>query len=273
MTLERSDISRLLEVAVVAARLAGQRAMEEIQYAKMSIKNGNEVVTNADPICQEIIINRIKETFPDHGFIAEEGENGQMLLQSPRTTDPIWWIIDPIDGTNNFAHGILNFTVSIAAVYQGQPIIGVVFEPATDSMFSTAKDTDAQLNSSRITTSDEILNEFASFGLDSHFTDDQIAPVIEIMQKTRFRSFGTTALQMAYVAKGSLIGTTTNCAKIWDVAAGAILIENAGGIVTDIKGNNFFPFNPEEYKANNFELLAANSKETHLKLLEMFAGQ
>ena len=273
MTLERSDISRLLEVAIVAARLAGQKAMEDIKYTKSSIKNGNEIVTNTDPICQKIIIDRIKETYPDHGFLAEEGKNGQMFVQPPRTADPVWWIIDPIDGTNNYAHGILNFTVSIAAFYQGSPIVGVIFEPATESMFSTAKDADAQLNSSRITTSDEKFDEFANFGVDSHFKPEQTEPIVEIMRKTRFRCFGTSALQFAYVAKGSLIGTITTVAKLWDIAAGIILIENAGGIITDIQGNKILPISVEDYKAENYTMLAANNPQVHAELLELLSGQ
>ncbi|MEA3227258.1 MAG: inositol monophosphatase family protein, partial [Planctomycetota bacterium] len=89
----------MLETAVVAARLAGQRAMEEINYVKASVKNGTELVTEADRRCQEIIIDRIKETYPDHGFIAEEGAEGKIFKQAPRGQDELWWIIDPIDGT------------------------------------------------------------------------------------------------------------------------------------------------------------------------------
>ena len=134
MALQHTDISRMLEVAVVAARLAGQRAMEEIKYVKSTVKNDKELVTGADPICQQLIIDRIKQTYPDHGFLAEEGLDSQILKQPPRTSEDIWWVIDPIDGTNNYAHGMLCFAVSIAVVYEGVPIIGVIFDPATDSM-------------------------------------------------------------------------------------------------------------------------------------------
>jgi len=129
----------MLETAIVAARLAGQRAMEEINFIKASVKNSRELITQADTRCQQIIVERIKETYPDHGFIAEEGGEGKIFKQPPRGDKPIWWVIDPIDGTNNFAHRILLFTVSIAAMYQGEPIVGVIFEPATESMFTAVK--------------------------------------------------------------------------------------------------------------------------------------
>jgi len=272
MPLDHIDISKMLEVAIVAARLAGQRAMEEIKYVKSSIKNGREIVTQADPLCQEIIINRIKETYPDHGFIGEEGPGGKMLLQPPRTADPIWWVIDPIDGTNNYAHGFLCFGVSIGAMYKGEPVVGVIFDPATESMYTAAKGADAQLNSSRINVSDEDATEFASFGLDSHFEPHQSEPINKIMQTMKYRNIGTTALQMAYVAKGSLIGTLTTVTKLWDIAAGAVLIEAAGGIVTDLAGKKIFPLEPESYDGENFVLLGCN-KKTHQKFLEMFGGK
>ena len=269
MSLEHSDISRMLEVAAVAARLAGQKAMEEIKYVKSTVKNDVELVTGADPICQQLIINRIKETYPDHGFIAEESTNGEMLIQPPRTVQQIWWVIDPIDGTNNYAHGLLCFTVSIAAIYEGKPIVGVIFEPATDSMFTTVKDTDAQLNASRITVNDEEINKYCSFGVDSHFTPNYSNAINEIMKLTRFRNLGSTALHLAYVAKGSFSGSMITLAKLWDIAAGALLIENAGGIITDITGNNIFPVDMQNYTGQNYQVLAAN-KKTHSEFLKIF---
>ncbi len=136
MAVEQKDLRSMLETAVVAARLAGQRAMEAIDYVKVSVKNSTELVTEADRQCQEIILDRVKENYPDHGFIAEEGEEGRIFKQNPRGKDAFWWIVDPIDGTNNFAHRMLFFTVSIAVMHEGEPIVGVIFEPATDSMYT-----------------------------------------------------------------------------------------------------------------------------------------
>lgn len=267
--MENSDIRKMLEIAVVAARLAGQRAVEEIKYAKSSIKNGQEIVTSADPICQDIIINTIKDIYPDHGFIAEEGPDGKMLRQPPRSAKPIWWVIDPIDGTNNFANGLLCFTVSIAAVYQGNPIVAVIFDPSTESMYTAAKNMDAQLNASRINVSDRESDEFSSFGIDSHFTDDKLPAYTKIMQTTRFRNLGTTALHLAYIAKGSMTGAVTSVAKLWDIAAGAFIIQTAGGSVTDMQGNSIFPVDVEAYNEENFCILATN-KTNHAHFLSLF---
>ncbi|MCH7559667.1 MAG: inositol monophosphatase [Planctomycetes bacterium] len=261
-------MSRILETAIVAARLAGQRAMEEINYIKVSVKNGNELVTQTDARCQKIIIDRIKENYPDHGFIAEEGDQGKMFKQSPRGDQQLWWVIDPIDGTNNFAHRMLFFTISIAVLYEGQPIVGVIFEPATDSMFTAVKGQEAQLNSRRITASEETMDKFSSVGLDSHFDNGVPSWTCEIMQRTKFRNLGTTALQLAYVAKGGLIATIASDPKLWDIAAGAVIAEAAGAIVTDWQGKKIFPLDLESYEAQQFQLLTAN-KKVHPKLLEL----
>src|SRR4030042_4752900 len=169
MKLEQRDLSMMRETAIVAARLAGQKAMEEIDFIKSSVKNGNELVTQADSKCQKIIIDRIKEIYPDHGFIAEEGTEGKIFKQPPRGDERIWWIIDPIDGTNNFAHRMLLFTVSIGVMYEDTPIVGVIFEPATESMYTAVKNEEAQLNGRRINAGEETINGFASVGPASHF--------------------------------------------------------------------------------------------------------
>lgn len=270
MELDNQYLSGLLETGIVAARLAGQRAMEESSYIKTSLKNGNELVTQADSICQKIIIDRIKEAYPDHGFIGEEGKDGKLFKQTPRGDDRIWWIIDPIDGTNNFAHGILLFVVSIAAVYEGNPIAGVIFEPATDSMFTGVKDGEAQLNSRRILASEEDMNQFASVGLDSHLSPDENLPqwAGKLIKETKYRNFGTTALQLAYVAKGSMAATITDTPKLWDIAAGAIIAESAGALVTNWQGEKIFPIDTDNYEGGTIQTLVAN-KKTHSDIVRI----
>lgn len=269
---EREDLSRMLETAVVAARLAGQYAMEQLNYAKTTIKNGTEMVTEADPKCQQIIIARIKETYPDHGFIAEEGKGGKIFKQPPRDGAPVWWVIDPIDGTNNYAHKILLFTVSIAAMFEGKPLIGVIFEPATDSMFTAIKDGDAQLNNRRIEAGEEKMDAFASVGLDSHMEDGVPKWATELMTRTRFRNFGTTALQFAYVAKGSLVASITPWPKLWDIAAAAIICESAGAVVSKWNGEKIFPVDLEKYNGEKLQALATN-KKVYAQILEIIKSK
>jgi len=267
MLLEHRHISRMLETGIVAARLAGQRAMEEINYIKASIKsNKSEMVTETDRRCQQIIVERIKETYPDHGFIAEEGGKDKIFKQAPRGTEPIWWVIDPLDGTNNFAHRMLFFTISIAVMHEGGPIAGVIFEPATDSMFTAVKSLETQLNGRRITAGKEKMDKFSSVGLDSHFDNNVPDWACEIMLKTRFRNLGSTALQLAYVANGSLIGAIHSCPKLWDIAAGILIAETAGAVVSDWQGGKIFPVDLDNYEGQEMQVIAAN-KKVHPELL------
>jgi myo-inositol-1(or 4)-monophosphatase len=268
MVLEQGDLSMMLETAIAAARLAGQRAMEELSFIKVSIKNNSELVTQADAQCQQIIINRIKEAYPNHGFIAEEGDEGRIFKQPPQGAELLWWVIDPIDGTNNYARQMLLFTVSIAVIHKGEPIVGVIFDPATDSMFTAVKGGEAKLNSRRIIAGEEKMDVFSSVGLDSYFDDGVPGWACEIMQRTRFRNLGTTALQLAYVAKGSLIATIVNRPKLWDIAAGALIAEAAGAIVSDWQGGKIFPVDLDSYQGQELQTIAAN-KKVHKEILEI----
>ncbi|NLH17045.1 MAG: inositol monophosphatase [Phycisphaerae bacterium] len=269
--MNHTDIRDMLETAVVASRLAGQRAMEEIRYVKSSIKDGREMVTQADGICQKIIIDRIKESYPDHGFLGEEGGSQGIFRQPPRGADDIWWVIDPIDGTNNYAHGLLCFAVSVAAFWKGKPIVAVIFDPATESMYTATEDTGAQRNDSEIRVNDEPLSRFSSFGIDSHFRSEMAGAIQRMIKNTRFRNLGATALHLAYVAKGSMIGTITTDAKLWDIAAGVFLIETAGGIVTDLQGKRIFPLDVAAYTGQTIVMISANRKN-HPDLLKLFSS-
>jgi myo-inositol-1(or 4)-monophosphatase len=268
MALEQKDLYQILETAIDAARLAGQHALKQMYSAKASIKNSEDFVTEADTRCQQIIIDRIRQTFLEHGFIAEEGANGRLFKQPPLGKHPIWWVIDPIDGTNNFAHKMPLFAVSIAVMYEDKPVAGVIFDPSIDSMFTAVKGDTAQLNGKKITASNDKINKFASIGLDSHLDGPLPAWTAEIMRRTRFRTLGSAALQIAYVASGGLIATLFSCTKLWDIAAGVIIAELAGAIVTDWQGKPVFPLNLNNYDGQEIKILAAN-KTTHAEILEL----
>ncbi len=274
MKLDQKDLRKMLETAIVAARLAGARAAEDFGYAtatmKSSLKGGSEIVTESDPKCQQIIIDSIKQTYPDHGFIGEEGSEGKLFKQPPRGDDKVWWVIDPIDGTNNFAHRMPMFCTCIGAVYEGQPIVGVIYEPITDRIYTAYKGGDAQLNDRKITVTDEDIESYSSIGLDSMFTESVPDWVNQLILRTRYRNIGSAGLQMAYTAVGGLIATIDITVKLWDIAAGTIIAEQAGAIVTDHKGKRIFPMDMETYQGEMINIIAANSK-THAQLIELMA--
>jgi myo-inositol-1(or 4)-monophosphatase len=261
MVLEYEELRRLLETGIVAARLAGQRAMEEINYTKTSVKGKDELVTETDSRCQKIIIDRIKETYPDHGFIGEEGGGGKMFRQEPRGDEKIWWVIDPIDGTNNFAHQMPLFTVSLAAMYRDEPVVGVIFDPATERMYTAFK-------GGRIFVSEEPMTRFTSVALNSSFEEPLPEWAQKIILHTRFRNLGSLALELAYLSCGGLVAVVAGAIKIWDIAAGVLIAETAGAVVTDNRGNKLFPVDVAAYNGSRFEIVAAN-KKVHAELLEM----
>ena len=268
MSLDHKDLSSLLEVAVVAARLAGQRAMEEIGHIKAVPKSESELVTDSDLRCQQIIIDTIKQNFSDHSIIAEEGKSGGIFKQSPRGGEDIWWVIDPIDGTNNYAHRILNFAVSIAVVSGGRPVLGVIFEPATDSMFTAAGDEPPQYNGRRIEANENDLTVFETVGVESLYTDGVPNWLPFLLKTLRCRGFGSTALHLAYVAKGSFVAAIIEKPKLWDIAAGAFLAQSAGAIVSDWTGKPLWPVDMNEYTGQAIKTLAAN-KKVHKKLIDL----
>ncbi|HNS19698.1 MAG TPA: inositol monophosphatase [Sedimentisphaerales bacterium] len=267
MPLEQKDLSEILETAIVAARLAGQHAMEQMGNVKAVKKSENEMVTQADAQCQRIVIQRIRETYPDHGFIAEEGDQGKMFKRPPLGEPAIWWVIDPIDGTHNFIHGIPIFAVSIAAMFQGEPIVGVVFHPGADAMFTAVKGDEAQLDGRHIMAGEEPIGPLTSVGLDSHFDDPLPTWACDLIRSSRFRNFGTTALHLAYVAKGGLVVSAMSTPKLWDIAAGVVIAEAAGAVITDWNGDRIFPVDLDAYAGQPFRVLAGNPR-AHAGLLE-----
>jgi myo-inositol-1(or 4)-monophosphatase len=155
---------------------------------------------------------------------------------------------------------MLFFTVSIAVMHEGEPIVGVIFEPATDSMYTAVKGADAQLAGRRITASEEAMDRFASVGLESHFEGGAPPWACELMTRTRFRNLGTTALQLAYVAKGSMVATIANTPKLWDIAAGVVINEAAGSVITNWQGENIFPVDLDSYDGHKYQVVVANKK-------------
>ena len=150
-------------------------------------------------------------------------------------------------------------------------MVGVVFQPATESMFTAVKGQEAQLNGRRIWAGEDEISPLTSVGLDSHFEGDLPAWASDLIRQSRFRNFGTTALHLAYVAGGGLVAALMCTPKLWDIAAGAVIAQTAGAMVTDWKGKEIFPIDLDSYDGQAFQVLAAN-KKTHPRLLEIITS-
>ncbi len=260
MGLSPTDYSSLLNTAVEAAQCAGQTAMEQLSHVSCSLKKQVEIVTQADPLCQALIIDHIRRRYPKHGIVAEEGPSEEMLLQPPTDNSDIWWIIDPIDGTNNYAHGMMCFCVSIGVFQNGNPVVAVIYDPCTQLIWTASKELPTKLNGKPVTVSTDSISRLSSFGIDSHFDPATEPAMHQMLRLTRARLLGTTALHQAYVASGALIGAFTVSARLWDIAAGVLLVQQAGGYVTTLDKNPIFPINIINYKAERFRLLSTNLK-------------
>ena len=260
-------LENILKLAQRAARRAGDHAHRGIGSARISIKGADQIVTQLDEECQEIIIRHIRDRYPGHGLIGEEGPNGQLLKQSPTDGGNIWWVIDPIDGTRNFAHGTANYTVSVGVIEDGIPVAGAIFDPSTDQMFTARLGGPAQCNGQTINCRDETLHKNSQIAFSGNILSELgPAPLAELMDKHVLINLGSAALHYAYVALGAYSGAFGWKTRLWDIAAGAVICQSAGAVVTDLRNNPRFPIDCRIYQGEALPILiAAESAQNQLR--------
>lgn len=227
----------LLNTAVKAARRGGDSAMRYINrlhQLKVKSKARNEFVTQVDHAAEEAVIETIRERYPDHAFVAEErGELGESEFV---------WIIDPLDGTTNFIHGFPVFAVSVALRVKGRLEIGVVYDPNRQEIFSAIRGQGAQVDGHRIRVSGRKDLDGALIGTGFPYRDKarmkEYLRMLEavLLNTAGIRRPGAAALDLAYVAAGRLDGFWEFGLHIWDIAAGSLLIREAGGLISDLQG-------------------------------------
>ncbi|HEX16248.1 MAG TPA: inositol monophosphatase [Deltaproteobacteria bacterium] len=227
----------LLRVAMEAAREAGRLQLQGLgRERKVEFKGELNLVTEVDRACEERIISLIRTRFPDHDVLTEE------TPLSPKGS-PFRWIVDPLDGTTNYAHGYPIFCVSIALQVEGQLTFGVVYDPTRDEMFWAQRGEGAYLNGRRIGVSktNKLIRSLLSTGFPYDLRESPVNNLDHfcnmIMRAQAVRRDGAAALNLCYVAAGRFDGFWELKLKPWDVAAGAIIVEEAGGEVTDFDGN------------------------------------
>lgn len=227
-----------LNIAVKAARRAASvinRASTQLDLLTVQSKSPNDFVTEVDRAAEQAIIEVLRDAFPGHGILAEEsGESGP---ESEYT-----WIIDPLDGTTNFIHGMPQYAVSIAQAKNGVLEHAVVYDPNTNEMFTASRGAGAFLNDRRIRVSRRTRLNEALIGTGFPFrqfdhVDAYLAMFKELTQKTAgIRRPGAASLDLAYVASGRFDGFWEMGLSPWDMAAGVLLIQEAGGLVSDLSG-------------------------------------
>jgi myo-inositol-1(or 4)-monophosphatase len=250
--------SRFLSTAIGAARSAGAEALSQMSSIKSHMKEGDEVVTQADPICQKLIIDYICNQYPDHGILAEEGEGEALYRKCPPGRDDMWWIIDPIDGTNNYSHGVLSFSVSIGLFKEGRPLLGVIYIPASDTLFTGIEGEGAACNGNEIFCGGEGVNHREAIAIDSYWDNGIPDKLMRLIDESRLRNFGSSAIHLAYVSMGGFVAAVVNRNKLWDFAAGAAILQAAGGKITTHTGEDILPIDVGSYKGEQYSYVAAN---------------
>ena len=234
-------ISPALNVMMAAARKAGKpliRDLGELENLQVSMKGPADFVTNADKRTERILIEELTRVRPGYGFLAEESGAIEGADKTHR------FIIDPIDGTTNFMHGIPHFAISIALEREGEIVSGLVFNPATDEMFVAEKRHGAYLNNKRIrvATRKTLASALIGTGFPFHgHAEDRHArmqaELATIMPATSgLRRMGAASLDLAYVAAGRFDAFWERGLAPWDMAAGIILVKEAQGVVSDLSG-------------------------------------
>lgn len=233
----------MLTIALKAARKAGEiieRAYERLDTVQIEHKGRNDFVSDVDRKAEQEIIYHLKKAYPEHKFLGEEGG-----FSGPEDAEHEW-IIDPLDGTTNFLHGIPQFSVSIACRYRGQLEHAVVLDPIKREEFTASRGSGAVLNGRRIRVSPRQSFDGAIIGTGIPFNgyaleniDPYLSCLKEIASQTAgIRRPGSAALDLAYVAAGRFDGFWEMNLKPWDMAAGILLVREAGGLVSDFKGDN-----------------------------------
>jgi myo-inositol-1(or 4)-monophosphatase len=239
-----------LRVAEVAARHAGELQLKSLGGEfQVSHKGTIDLVTEVDRASEDLIVGILRGAFPESDMIAEENDYGERR-------HAVGWIVDPLDGTTNFAHRLPWFCVSIALEIAGEIRVAALYHPCMDEMFTAVKGEGAFLNGKRISVSTNARLQgcllASGFPYDRTWeNENNIEPFARLTMATQgVRRFGAAALDLAYVAAGRIDGFWECKLKPWDVAAGMLLVEEAGGRVTGYSG--------ESYSVYDHRILASN---------------
>jgi len=244
----------MLKATLIKATEAGAKVMQEFFHGKFTISNKegvNNLVTEADHASEKVIFEIIKKEFPAHYILSEEA--GEIITDSTYK-----WIIDPIDGTINFAHGIPICCVSIGLEQEGEIIMGAVYNPFINEFYFAQKGYGASLNDKKIMVSDEFTIDRSCLvtGFPYTYLSQQNGPLEVFSRLVRrgiaVRRLGSAAMDLCWVAAGRFDGFYEHKLQAWDSAAGFLIVEEAGGRVTDYSGKRYSPYQPH--------ILATNGK-------------
>jgi myo-inositol-1(or 4)-monophosphatase len=264
----------MLNTAVKAARTAGRiitRASLDLDSVKVSRKNRNDFVTEVDRAAEDAIVGTLLGAYPDHAILGEE--SGHTPGRKAAATEPkdaeFIWVIDPLDGTTNFIHGLPQYCTSIALMQRGVVTQAVIYDPNRDELYTASKGRGAYLNDRSIRVAQRDKIDEALIGTGFPFRrleslDRYVAMFKAVSEKAAgIRRPGAAALDLAYVACGRYDAFFEIGLMPWDVAAGSLLITEAGGLIGDLEGNSEHVFN---------EQVLAGTPKVFSQMVQLFAG-
>lgn len=248
-------MNQFLDVAIEAAREAGAMLLADFGRPKqISYKGEVDLVTESDRRSEALVVARLRNHFPQHGIVAEEG-SGAAGTSAGGGRPRFCWHVDPLDGTTNFAHGYPCFAVSIGLVEANEPVVGVVFNPFANELFTAVRGEGAYLNQKRIhvSTVETLSKSLVATGFPTHRVRNSTN--IQYYWEFTIRSHGvrrdgSAALDLAAVAAGRFDGFWEFSLKSWDTAAGMLLVTEAGGMVTTLDGRPYWPGDPDVLASN-----------------------
>jgi myo-inositol-1(or 4)-monophosphatase len=269
------SLEKELRVATDLARRAGAVALAHCgtveRLTKTHATTCDEAVTVADRAVQREIIAGLRDAFADDGIIGEENESGSGITAEGLAAGGRNWVIDPIDGTNNFIAGLGNWAVCIGLLDAGMPVLGVVYDPTRDLLYAGAPGGGATVNGRPCRVKDSAMSPASILMLTSNLLDEQgrcPAWAVRWLRQTQWkiRILGSAALEATLVGAGVAHGAITVNGKLWDCAAAAAFVLAAGGLVTGLDGGPIFPFDVTAYRGRRVPFLAA-SPAAHADLL------
>jgi myo-inositol-1(or 4)-monophosphatase len=257
-----SDLLKFLEAGEAAARAGGAVLLDWADRFHVREKGPSDLVTEADEASQEAVRSVLLGAFPKHGFLSEEN------LSIDSTDNGYRWIVDPLDGTTNYVHAIPNYAVSIALEQHGNILVGVVFNPVTNECFKAVAGGGAFLNDKPLRTSrvQELRQAVVAMSFPPRI--ERGSPELDEFQimsteAQSLRRIGSSAMNLCYVAAGRFDAYWSTKTKIWDIAAGVLLVLEAGGIVTDRTGGPFRVEPPH--------FIAGSTRSLHAQVLATLA--
>ncbi len=257
-----------LDAAARLARVGGGIALEHWNRAQVSWKADDSMVTDADLAIQTCLDEEIVAAFPDDGVLGEEsGASPPRRLEAPHV-----WVVDPIDGTNNFGRGLPGFSISVGVLRYGRPLCGAVYDPLSDQLFTGLMGQGAWVNERPLRVTPAPRSARSLCCVRTPHRDGTPPFVARWLSRYRLRRLGSTALHLCYVATGALAFVHDHRATLWDIAGAAPVLLEAGGILTGERGAPIFPLDPDGYHGEPIAFLAGDPMAHDESLREVREG-